>query len=612
MADKGTDPLEPLDNLEGNSSWFDSEALCIDALDSLDDLFEDSTNGSCISNLIDDTEIDQGNSLQLYNEQVTLSTRKTLLDLKRKLIKSPEQSVTVELSPRLAAVTISPRKKLVKRRLFDSEDSGLAEDETTNLSEKVDDSGIETETVALNANVSAAENREEMLLETAGEKYKFLAKFKENYGLKYSELVREFKSDKSCSKDWVVVSMYIAEELIEASKQLLQQECSYIQIICSGIFTLYVISFQCIKNRETVKKLLCKLLNCKDSQLVCDPPKTKSTPVALFFYRRTLGNDCFATGPLPDWIARQTLVSHQQATAETFKLSNMVQWAYDNNILNESEIAYRYACLADEDQNAAAFLQSNSQLKYVKDCCQMVRHYKRQEMNDMTMGEWILKCSEECKEEGDWRTIAKYFRYQGVNMIQFLAALKVFLQGRPKKNVLLIYGPPDTGKSYVCTSLIKFLHGKILSLQNKNSSFWLQPLADTKIGMIDDVTFQGFQHMDVYLRNALDGNPMIIDIKHRAPTQIKIPPIIMTSNIDINTEPSFKYLKSRITAFEFPNRLPFDDNDNLVYNINSGSWKSFFSHLRTHLELPGPEEQDESGRSESTFRCSAGKTNDYY
>lgn len=619
MADKGTDPLDLLDSLEGSSRWFETEAVCIDGLDSLDALFEESPNGSIISNLIDDSEdVEQGNSLALFNQQITDACNKTVIELKRKLLKSPEQTVAVELSPRLAAVEISPRK-IVKRRLFDSGDSGIAEDEAANISQKVVVDAIVTENVETSVPSSGSSrssdsqsSREEEILNQTSRRWTMLAKFKDTFGIKYKDLVRDFKSDKSCSKDWLLFAYNVHDNLIEASKQLLQKECEYVQVISLDAIALYCLSFNCIKSRETLYNLFKKLLNCEKYNLICDPPKTRSTPVAIYFYKKTFGNTCFTWGPMPEWMAKQALVSHEQATAESFKLSDMVQWAYDNDILCEAEAAYKYALIAREDKNAAAFLQSNSQVKYVRDCIQMVKLYKRQEMNDMTMGEWIKKCSEACTEEGSWRDIAKYLRYQNVNMISFLNAFKYFLKGRPKKNAILFYGPPDTGKSFLCVTLVKFLRGKVLSLQNKNSSFWLQPLADTKLGLIDDVTYQGFTHIDTYLRNALDGNPINVDLKHRAPMQMKIPPLLMTSNINIYEDPTFKYLYSRITGFCLPNKMLFDDNDNIVYNINTGSWKSFFSHLERHLELTSTDIQDESGRFEKSFRCTAGETNDHY
>ena len=46
--------------------FIEKEAECVDESNTLDDLFEGSTDGSDISNLIDDSAVDQGNSCLLY------------------------------------------------------------------------------------------------------------------------------------------------------------------------------------------------------------------------------------------------------------------------------------------------------------------------------------------------------------------------------------------------------------------------------------------------------------------------------------------------------------------------------------------------------------------
>ena len=109
MGDKGTN----------DSEWFViKEAECVDDLDALDDIFEKSTDGSNISQLIDDGDVDsenEGNSLALFNKQVTEECDTALQALKRKYV-SPQHSIA-DLSPKLQEISISPRKPS-KRRLF--------------------------------------------------------------------------------------------------------------------------------------------------------------------------------------------------------------------------------------------------------------------------------------------------------------------------------------------------------------------------------------------------------------------------------------------------------------------------------------------------------------
>ena len=125
MADKGTDSHN---SLEGCGDWYIvHEAECEEELTDLERLFDES-DGSDISNLIDNgDEVDQGNSLALFNQQLLEDCSQQVLELKRKYC-SPLKDVEVELSPRLQSVSLSATPKNSKRRLFDSGIENEAED----------------------------------------------------------------------------------------------------------------------------------------------------------------------------------------------------------------------------------------------------------------------------------------------------------------------------------------------------------------------------------------------------------------------------------------------------------------------------------------------------
>lgn len=596
--DKGTDfPLE------GASHWFLEEAECIESLESIDDLFEGSTDGSEVSNLIDDADCSQGNSLALYNKKLTEDCDYAITALKRKYIPSPKQSV-YELSPRLEAISISPQKS-IKRRLFDS---GIGEDEAENSFEKVVEN---SEPQIENAVQVINDNNNLNLLNNSNYRVVLYSKCKEQYGISFAELTRSFKSDKTCTENWIVFAHNIRTELLEASKIQLQVHCDYLQLIENDFNGLFCLTFKTSKNRETVHKLFCNVLNCGELQLLSDPPRVRSPPVAIYFFQRSLGNASFKHGDFPDWIKRQTLLTHESAAAaDTFDLSQMIQFAYDNNLTDECSIAYKYALLAEKDPNAAAFLKHNSQAKFVKDACCMVKYYKRQEMKELTMSQWIWKCCDECTGNGDWKTIAKFFKYQEVSLVSFLTALRNFFKGIPKRQCIVFYGPSDTGKSYFCNTLIRFLKGKVVSIMNKASTFWLQPLLECKIGFLDDCTINGWYYLDSNMRGALDGNCVCIDSKHRAPTQIVLPPMLITTNVYLETDESLKYLRSRLQLFHFPNPFPLTPEGAPVYEISNDTWNCFFRKLAIQIDLTPQEDlQDESGRSDKALRCTAGQNN---
>nr|AYA93574.1 MAG: E1 protein [Human papillomavirus] len=579
--------------MDESACFIDLEAECVDNTNSVDDLFEQSTIGSNISNLIDDDTVDQGNSLALYNFQITEESERAVAVLKRKYAKSPQGSSLADISPRLEAISISPQKeRQSKRKLF--EDSGLGEDEVENISPQVSKQQGE--------NGGSAQSACAELLKANCKRSYILQKFESFYGVPYQELVRHFKSDKTCCDNWIVFVYAAANDVLEASKILLQQHCDCLQIILSDFSGLYLIQFKHAKSRETIIKLFCNLMSVTENQLIVDPPKCRSTAAALYFYKKSISNSSFVFNSLPAWVTNLTLVNHQTAAQpEHFELAQMVQWAYDNHLTEESQIAYGYALLADEDSNAAAFLNSNCQVKYVRDCSAMVKLYFRQEMREMTTSQWIWKCCKECEEEGDWKIIFNYLKYQQVNIISFLTMLRSFLKKIPKKNCLVIYGPPDTGKSYFSFSFISFLKGKVVSYMNRNSNFWLQPLIDAKFGLMDDATHACWRYIDENMRNVLDGNLMCIDAKHKAPQQIHLPPLIITSNVSVLEDISFKYLHSRLMCVEFPNKMPFDNNGEPLYKISNACWKSFFKKLSRQLDLE--DDHHESDRLDKPFRC---------
>lgn len=592
MADptKGTEHFE---NMENESNWFLQEAECIDSLNTLDDLFENSTDGSCISNLIDDAVVEQGNSLALYNQQSTVECDRAIKNLKRKYTKTAEQSSS-QLSLQLNVVSKSPRQQ-AKRRLFG--DSGIEDDEAENILTQVDNNSNSSQQSQNGGECS-------QLSVQSNTRVINMAKFKRHFGISFSEITRPFRSNKSCSENWVVSVHSAAEEVLESSKLILPQHCDFLQVIIQSFSGLFLVLFKSAKSRDTVINLFCSILNVHECQLICDPPKIRNVAAALYFYKKSLNKNNFMLGEFPEWLAKQVLVEHQQA-AETFELAEMVQWAYDNDFTEEQEIAYKYAELALENSNAAAFLKSNNHLKFVKDCSALVKMYKRHEMRTMTMSNWIWKCCKTCKEDGDWKNIAHFLKYQQVNMLAFLGTLREFFKSIPKKQCIVFWGPPNTGKSYFVFSLLQFLKGRVVSIMNRQSQFWLQPLIDTRLGLLDDVTYPAWQYIDINLRSGLDGNHVSIDAKHRAPLHFKLPPLLATTNIDVEKESSLMYLQSRLKCFHFPNAMPFDSDNNPAYPITDITWKCFFRKLYKQLDLSAPEEEGDGNVAERPFSCTA-------
>ncbi|AGM75114.1 E1 protein [Talpa europaea papillomavirus 1] len=601
MADKGNKVLD---------DWVITEAECSD----LEDEWEELDSEDVVEDLIDDGSVCEGNSRELFQQQELTNSDYQLQLLKRKFIHSPESKAIQSLSPRLSAISISPRStKKAKKQLFSQSepssqnDSGV-EESLNNEADGSFEQGTHTQ-VDENGNDTVEDIVNQLLIDS-NRKSTMLCKFKECMGVSFAELTRPFKSDKTCSQEWVVVIFGVFERLFEGSKTLLQVHCNFYML--SRLFinddstmTVLLVSLKAQKSRETLHKMIKSIFFCRDEQLMSEPPRVRSVPAALFWYKRSFTGLAFVHGAMPVWVTRQTELDHQMAAVKAFELSAMIQWAYDNDLTEESQIAYQYALLGDVDENAMAFLATNSQAKHVKDCAQMVRYYKRAEMQKMTMSEWIYKRCKLVEEEGNWKEIVNFLRSQNIEFIRFLSALKTLLQGVPKKNCLVLYGPPNTGKSMFAMSLLKFLGGKVISFVNSKSQFWLQPLADAKIGLLDDATGPCWDYFDIYLRNALDGNPVSLDCKHRAPMQLKFPPLLITTNINVAEDNKLAFLHSRLQSFTFRTIFEFDEDGSPAYQLNDQNWKSFFTRFWSTLELSDQEDEGDDGDPETTLRLSS-------
>lgn len=414
-----------------------------------------------------------------------------------------------------------------------------------------------------------------------------LAIFKELYTASYRDITRIFKSEKTQSHEWVCVIIGCASVIMEALAECLKAHTEFLlyDINPQKRFGLYYCGFKAAKNREGVRRCF-KNMNVENTNIMlCDPPNKRSVTAALFFQKLRLGH-----GDIPQWCA--DIVTTGSGSGEGFKLSQMVQWAMDNNLCDEGSIAFHYAELAETDTNAQLWLCSNSQAKYVRDATTMVRHFRRGQLHATPMMEHIAVCMREQSDSDDgdgWKRILLLLRYQHCGLTEFLLTLKFWLRGRPKKSTIAIIGVPDSGKTMFSMSLIKFLEGRVLNYANSKSHFWLQPLADCKAAVIDDVTMPCWDYLNLYMRNAMDGNSICIDCKYRAPLQMKCPPLLLTSNYDPRTvgegdNQPYKYLFSRMSFLCF-NRVIPQTGGTPRFLVQPSDWRSFLIKYQQELGL---------------------------
>lgn len=580
-------------------SYILDEAECSDAES------EDESDGSVVVDLVDDAPVAQGDSLSLFAAQAVEEHELDILRLKRKFIKSPQQvqKECADLSPKLASCSLEESSnKRVRKALF-QDDSGI--EPSTLESTRTDSDSTLVESLPA-AQPQQSQKDLETLFKSKNRGTYMLGRFKEFYGVAFSDITRPFKNDKTASNMWIcALYYYVLDTEATAMQVLLKPQCSFVYLEnIPGCLFLFL-DFHVQKCRSTLFKWFQSNFNYNENRMLANPPRTRSPPAALYFIQRFQTRGAIREGDIPDFITDQCSVNQKE---KPFELSQMVQWALDNGYTEEHLIALEYAMLAEIDGNAKAFLKANNQPKIVKDCSSMVRLYNQALLDKMTISQYLDKRCTECGDpvEDGWRVIVHFLRYQENEFLHFMHLMLDFLNHRPKKCTIVICGPSNTGKSYFATSLLTFLNGKVISFVNSTSQFWLSPLRGAKFAMIDDASLQFWRYADVYLRTLLDGNEVSLDAKHKNPLQVRAPPMLITTNEDIRNKDEFNYLRTRTAFLTFNKPFPMKADGTPLYKIDNITWTSFFRKFWRHLSLKNPEEEGD-GEAVGTLRLYRGE-----
>ncbi|AAA66843.1 replication protein [Odocoileus virginianus papillomavirus 1] len=600
----------------GGDSFILFEAECSDT-DSESPAQGESTD----EDLLDNATAVPGNHLELFQTQEKEAGERQISILKRKLCLSPcSADSEVEQLKSWACCHkyhTSEANPVVRRRLFERGDPGGANTPVNHEADNFSPSGLQVQSGENRwsqekgkGGVSPVPSSAEPNMAACIQKL-----FKTLYIASHGEITRVFQSNKTVNHQWVILAYGVSEVLYSASFDLFGKQCNCLQtsrkVHEKGSISVYRCMFNVAKSRDTVQKLMTTILNVTAGNLLLQPPKIRGLGPALFWFKLTLSPATLTHGTTPEWIQQATNVASNTGEAAKFDLGTMVQWAYDHGFTEESKIAYEYALCAGSDCNAKAFLASTSQARLVKDCCTMVRHYLRAEVQALTMSGYIKRRCDQTAGSGSWLSIMNLLKYHGIEHIQFVNALKPWLKGIPKYNCITIVGPPNSGKSLLCNSLIAFLGGKVLTFANHHSHFWLAPLADCRVALIDDATTACWRYFDTHLRNVLDGYPFGIDRKHNTAVQMKAPPLLVTSNIDVHAEEKYFYSHSRVKPFYFKEPCPASDNGEPMFSITDADWKHFFERLWGRLDLSDQEDEvDDDECSQRTVTCSARNAND--
>ncbi|QXT57758.1 E1 [Rhinella marina papillomavirus 1] len=372
--------------------------------------------------------------------------------------------------------------------------------------------------------------------------------FKYMFDVDFSNLSRNLKSDKTQINSW---NCFISDSApFQKSLAFITHLTALkanIRTFCSNYENFYFITFELpyqTKSRAGVYKLL---RNVGLETFIVEAPNVRSTSAALNI-------KSFSTKQSPNeiqWIHSILMDPESQK----FDLSVMVQWAMSNRYLNQPEITYQYCQLAGQgDPNAKLWLASTSQVKWAKDCTTQVNMLLKGQLMSSTSREILEEnITKELNEnEGNWKSFQCWIKMQKINTLDFLQSLKDILDGTSKKSVICLSGPQDCGKTTLAKYLIKLLEGKFISFYPNPSNFWLQQSTGLKLICIDDVGESFFCYANKHLRSALNGTQIVIDCKFQAPSLIRLPPTILTTNLGFNMAEyrnKYPYLHNRIKTF---------------------------------------------------------------
>lgn len=131
------------------------------------------------------------------------------------------------------------------------------------------------------------------------------------------------------------------------------------------------------------------------------------------------------------------------------------------------------------------------------------------------------------------RKILRWFQYQftdWLDVIKIIINMTNSLRHRTKQNTLLLFGPKDSGKTFVLQSFCTFA---ILSsnLRDFSKQFGKQHAINQRLLFLDEPKDMGKDIEEVKL--LCGGQESLVDIKFRSPRELRYPPVFIASNDDI-------------------------------------------------------------------------------
>ncbi|QYW06010.1 E1 protein [Papillomaviridae sp. Haddock_c145] len=398
---------------------------------------------------------------------------------------------------------------------------------------------------------------------------------------KWNNIVKEMKSPKTMQKKWCIFfqkpvspSGTVTHVPAEA---ILCQDSDRIRAASTETSCFYMLEYT--KGQRSIAGLLKLLKSVGVTECLFGVPLFKNAPARKWFKDRTTalssGTDVSFLGDDKDEECTETI---------GFQMDQMINFCVETQPKSVEVLMFKYTQEAiDGEPNAMIWHKSTGALTWAKNAFALWKGTRMGEISSMSLDAYINACIKK-HEGGNADHVSEILTFQGVDETKWLHALKLWLRGIIKKNVIIFYGPGSTGKSLTCDALMCFLGGSFLTWHRDNQ-FWLSGAIGSRYCAVDDITSSAWTDIDSKHRRHFDGGLVTVNKKFCEPTTIKFPPLCVTTNCDLRAgSEKWEFLLNRLTWFDFPNSLEGPDGLATIV-VTASDFARYFDRHRLTLNI---------------------------
>ncbi|QKR71895.1 E1 [Wels catfish papillomavirus 1] len=364
-----------------------------------------------------------------------------------------------------------------------------------------------------------------------------------NEGRSWASLFKEMKNQKTMQTNWGIFFKKHADKkfnlAIEAA--LITDSCR-IRSKSDDHHTFYLLEYQ-LKQRSIsgLTQLLHKIVPQLELLIGC--PKFKDTA-----FRDWAKN--FTSVLTEDAPEMSGLLLEGDESDGKFNVQELFEWIEAHEPISLEILLCNYREEARQgNANAMLWLQQSSNITVAKKQYELWKATLKGRQMQIPLSSYIEQRIEEYTG-GESSKVERLLAKNGISPFDFLNAIRRWIHNHVKKSVVCFVGPGNCGKSMIADAMIEFLNGARLTWHESNQ-FWKQGAIGKRFVMLDDVTPCCWKDLDARERRALDGGVVCINKKFCEPCEMKMPPMLLTSNYDVRGNSDFEYLCNRITFLTF-------------------------------------------------------------